>query len=137
VKALGEDYHRDPQIQFETVTATSKTVITERTTGFVIEIFALSDDAHDLARFARRKMIEIQGRYTWILSAEDVLVTKLNWFLRANRQKDLQDIRNVIGVQGDAIDWSYVEGWCDQHGSRELLEKIRAELRQSLQRLGQ
>ncbi len=82
-------------------------------------------------------MIKIQGRSTWILSAEDVLVTKLNWLLRANRQKDLQDIRNVIAVQGDAIDWSYVEGWCDQHGSRELLEKIRAELRQSLQRLGQ
>jgi hypothetical protein len=35
----------------------------------------------------------------------------------------------VIAVQGDAIDWPYVEAWCDQHGSRKLLEQIREELR--------
>lgn len=137
IEALGKDYQRDPQSRFETVTGTSKTVVTERTTGFIIEIFGLSDDPHDQARFARRRMIEIQGRSTWILTAEDVLVTKLNWLLRANRQKDLQDIRNVIAVQGDAINWPYVERWCDQHGSLELLNKIRADLHESLKRLGQ
>jgi uncharacterized protein YprB with RNaseH-like and TPR domain len=46
-----------------------------------------------------------------------------------NRAKDLMDVQNVISVQGDALDWPYIERWCDEHGSRPLLEKIRAELR--------
>ncbi len=128
--ALGNDFQRDPQLQFETVTGTTKTVFKERETGFIIEIFRLSNDPHDQTRFARRRKMEVFGRPTWILSAEDVLVTKLNWLHRVNRTKDLLDVRNVIAVQGNAIDWPYVEGWCDQHGSRPLLEKIRAELRE-------
>ena len=26
----------------------------------------------------------------------------------------------MITVQGDRIDWDYVHGWCDQHGTRAL-----------------
>ncbi len=57
-------------------------------------------------------------------------MTKLRWLLLQNRPKDRIDIESVIAVQGDAIDWPYVEAWCDQHGSRNLLEQIREELRQ-------
>jgi hypothetical protein len=71
----------------------------------------------------------VLDRETWILTVEDVLVTKLNWLRLANRTKDMLDIRSVIAVQDDAIDWPYVERWCDQHGTRPLLEKIRDELR--------
>jgi hypothetical protein len=36
-------------------------------------------------------------------------VTKLRWLLLQNRPKDRIDIESVIAVQGDAIDWPYVE----------------------------
>jgi hypothetical protein len=32
---------------------------------------------------------------------------------------------NVIATQREKIDWTYVYRWCDQHGTRELLEEIR------------
>jgi hypothetical protein len=127
--ALGPNFVRDPQIQFETVTGTKKILVTEVESGFEIEFFELSNDSHDQARFARRRRIGVVGRRAWILTPEDVLVTKLNWLNRMNRAKDLMDVQNVISVQGDALDWPYIERWCDEHGSRPLLEKIRAELR--------
>ncbi len=71
----------------------------------------------------------VLGRKAWILTPEDVLVTKLNWLHRAGRTMDRMDVENVISVQGDAIDWTYVEHWCDVHGSRPLLDSIRDELR--------
>jgi hypothetical protein len=132
-ETLSADFVRDPQVQFETVTATTKTVFTDRETGFILELFQLSDDPHDQERFARRREIIVQGRPTWVLSKEDVLVTKLNWLLRANRTKDLLDVRNVMGVQGDSIEWPYVEKWCDRHGTRELLDRLRSEMKQGLQ----
>ncbi len=63
------------------------------------------------------------------ITAEDVLVSKLNGLNLAHRTNDLSDVRSVMAVQGDAIDWPYVEGWCDRHGSRPLLEKLREEVR--------
>ena len=51
-------------------------------------------------------------------TAEDVIVTKLHWALLANRSKDRDDVRGVIAVQADRIDWDYVHRWCEQHGTR-------------------
>lgn len=124
----------DPQIGFETVTTTRKILLRATDEDFIVELFGLSDDAHDQARFQRRVCVDWLGQPTWIASLEDAVVTKLRWAHLAGREKDYVDVRNVIAVQGDAIDWPYVEGWCDQHGSRELLEKIRKELRESLKR---
>jgi hypothetical protein len=126
--ALGPQFFRDPQIQFETVTGTKKHLVREPQSGFEIEFFELSDDPHDQQRFARRRKLSVLDHEAWVLTAEDVLVTKLNWLHRINRGKDLLDIENVISVQADNLDWPYIESWCDAHGSRPLLEKIRAEL---------
>lgn len=126
--ALGPAFVRDPQIQFETVTGTRKHLVSETESGFEIEFFELSDDPHDQQRFGRRRKLAVLGHEAWVLTPEDVLVTKLNWLHRANRGKDLLDVENVISVQGALLDWPYIESWCDAHGSRALLEKIRAEL---------
>ena len=130
IRSLGPQFERELQTQFETVTGTQKTLLRERESGFEIELFDLSNDRHDQERFARRRKLPMFDRETWVLAVEDVLVTKLRWLHLANRAKDLGDIQNVIAVSGDIVDWPYVERWCDQHGSRPQLEKIREELRQ-------
>ena len=119
----------DPQYGFESVTATKKIMLRAISEVFMVELFGLSDDPHDQQRFQRRKLVDWAGRPAWIASAEDSLITKLRWAQSAGREKDIVDARNVIAVSGAAIDWPYVERWCEQHGSRPLLEKIRDELR--------
>jgi len=37
----------------------------------------------------------------------------------------IDGVRGVIGVQGDKLDWPYIEAWCEKHGARGLLEAIR------------
>jgi len=49
----------------------------------------------------------------------------LIWVQRARRLKDTDDVRNVVGVQQNNIDWDYVNRWSGQHGTRELLDSIR------------
>jgi len=129
LELLGPQLDCDRQLRFESVTGTRKIELQDRETAFTVELFWHSDDAHDQERFARRQKFAIFGRETWALSREDVLVTKLRWLLIANRPKDRIDIKSVISVQGDAIDWPYVESWCDRHGTRNLLEQIREEIR--------
>ncbi len=120
----------DPQFGFESVTATKKLILRAQAgEGFIVELFGLSDDPHDQLRFSRRQRVDWLGRPTWIATAEDAVVTKLRWAHNLGREKDITDVRTVIAIKGESLDWPYIEHWCDQFGSRPLLEKIRQELR--------
>lgn len=123
-----ETLRLDPQFGFESVTATQKLVLrADAGEGFIVELFGLSDDAHDRERFERRTCVDWLGRPTWIATAEDSLITKLRWSHAIAREKDVADARNIIASRGDALDWPYVEQWCDRHSSRELLDRLRRE----------
>jgi hypothetical protein len=60
------------------------------------------------------------------LTPEDVIVTKLRWAFPGNRSKDRDDARDVIAVQGAKLGWDYVYRWCDHHGTKALLDEVRA-----------
>ena len=122
---LGPRFRLDPQTSFEMVTVTTRYVVQVVDAPFLIELFLLGKDAYDLERFSRRRRVAMLGRETFVPSVEDVIVTKLRWSQQGSRPKDIEDVRGVIAVRGDRIQWAYVESWCDRHGTRELLEKTR------------
>jgi hypothetical protein len=125
---LGPSFRLDPQMSFETVTATTRFVLHVADNPFTIELFLLSDDQHDQQRFARRRRERVGNRDAFVPSVEDVVITKLRWSHGGGRRKDLEDVENVVAVQGDRIDWDYVTGWCDRHGTRELLDQVQQSL---------
>lgn len=118
---LGEDFLLEPQLSFETNTGTFRQVLRHKQKSFKVELFLLSQDPHDQARFSRRRAVQLFERQVWLPSPEDVIVTKLRWA----RGKDKDDARDVMAVQQDKLDWPYVEEWCRRHGTLPLMEEIR------------
>lgn len=128
---LGDSYELDPQGTFEMVTGTLRYHLRVPALAFEIELFVLSDDPHDRERFSRRRPFESRqlGVRAVIPAPEDVIVTKLRWYAIAKRGKDIDDVRDVIAVQGDdALDWDYIHRWTAEHGTRQLLDTIRASI---------
>lgn len=126
-RELGDAFEIDPQVMFEGVTGTRRHMVSVAGLPFSIELFYLSDDDHDRARF-RRKVIVHDATLQCdvaIPSAEDVIITKLRWVLYAGRGKDRDDVRDIAAVQGDQLDWDYIYEWSDRHATRELLDGIR------------
>ena len=120
-RTLGSEFEAEPQMSFETNTGTQRQEFRVAGTLFKVEVFRLSNDPHDRERFQRRLSVMVEGRQVFFPTAEDVIIWKLRWA----RAKDREDVRAVMGVQGDRLDWSYIEGWCERHGTRALLEQIR------------
>jgi predicted nucleotidyltransferase len=115
----------DSQPSFETNTGTMRDIVMHPESGFTVELFYLSDDPYDQERFQRRRSINYDGVPTSILTAEDVVVTKLRWA----RSKDLDDVRDVIAMQGDAaLHWPYIHRWTAIHASQSKLDRVRASL---------
>ncbi len=125
---LGPAFRLDPQMSFETVTGTTRYILEATQSPFQVELFLLSDDPHDRERFARRRQVRALDREVWMPTPEDVIVSKLRWAFLAGRAKDEADVRNVIAVQGERIDWDYVNRWCEHQGTRPLLERIRSSI---------
>jgi hypothetical protein len=123
-RALPSNLELDPQVSFETITGSRRYILKLTGSDFRIELFILGDDAHHRERFARRRrqpMSEL-GCDAWVARAEDMIIQKLRWF----RDKDRDDLRSMIAVQAEALDWPYIESWADSHGTRGRLEEIRS-----------
>ena len=57
LKHLGPEFQLEPQRSFETVTGTRRYKFSVAGTAFVVELFALSREAHDQSRFSRRRRV--------------------------------------------------------------------------------
>jgi hypothetical protein len=123
---LDARFRLQPQMAFESVTGTARHIIDVQGTQFKIEIFRLSGDAHDQARFGRRIQYPWAGRMVWVPTPEDVIVVKLRWLAGLRRSKDFEDSLQVATIRRDSLDWGYLEHWCNEHGTREILEELRA-----------
>ncbi len=126
VKRLAGKVQFEPQVQFDTLTW-GKRLVGESTgtPPFKVELFELFDDPFVLAQFNRkRRMSSAQlQRETWLPTPEDVVVQKLRW----GRNKDLDDARDVLAVQGpESLDMAYIEHWCAQHGTLPRLHEALA-----------
>jgi hypothetical protein len=125
IDRLGSSFQLERQMSFELVAATTRWFVLLAGTSFSFDLFLLSDDPHDRERFRRRRRVQILGRQAAIPTVEDMIVTKLRWSRQGQRPKDLDDVRNMIAVQGERIDWDYVTAWCTQHGTQEILDNLR------------
>jgi len=125
---LPDGIEMEDQMSFEMVTSTRRELLRVKQSLFQIELFRLSDDPHDQARFERRRKLEIfPGVEVFLPTAEDVIVQKLRWNLGAKRQKDFTDVVAVLQVQSQVLDWPYIEKWCAEHGTLEVLAQAKAE----------
>lgn len=124
---LPSNLERELQSSFEMVTSTRKELIKVKDSPFEIELFHLSNDAHDSTRFERRQNVEIMpGVNAYLPTAEDVIVQKLRWCHGAKRAKDFADVVAVLQVQDPrSLDWSYIEDWCSQHQTLDLLAEAK------------
>jgi hypothetical protein len=60
----------------------------------------------------------------WLVTAEDLLLSKLVWAAESHSEMQLQDVRNLIRSVGD-LDWTYIERWADELTVGELLREVR------------
>ena len=96
--------------------------------------YGSADDAESaaLARNRSRSGSELSGELASTTMARDTAsqvaeaVRELNDLTEDGAYfAGLDDVRDVIAVQGDRIDWDYVCRWADIHGTRQTLDEIR------------
>jgi len=58
--------------------------------------------------FGRRRSIEVQGQRLWIVSPEDLILSKLYWSRESLSEMQLGDVRNILEAL-PSVDRAYME----------------------------
>lgn len=69
-------------------------------------------DAHDEQVFERKRRRRMDGRYYWLVSAEDFILQKL----KVGRPRDFEDALSVLERSDKSLDRRYLQRWADKIG---------------------
>jgi hypothetical protein len=74
-----------------------------------------------LNEFNRRQRIKIQDFETWIVSKEDLILSKLFWAKDSRSELQLRDVKNLVST---GCDRAYIERWTEELGLANLWKEI-------------
>jgi predicted nucleotidyltransferase len=70
--------------------------------------------------FERRKEVEIEGIKVWIVSKEDLIISKLYWARDSHSEFQLRDVKNLLA---SGYDGEYLEHWTRKLNLHDLLNE--------------
>ena len=90
-----------------------------------VDFIVRKDAEYRIQEFDRRRIVEVDGHPIWIVSAEDLVLSKLAWAKDSRSELQLRDVGSIIASQ-PALDWEYMEKWPPSLGVTDLLHEVRA-----------
>jgi hypothetical protein len=74
-----------------------------------------NQDEFEVAKFARRRLETIERRgQLYLITPEDLVLSKLRWRQRSQSEKQWRDILGIIKVQSAILDLDYLQEWAGQ-----------------------
>ena len=77
-------------------------------TLFKIDFIVRKKTQYDHVGFARRQRFQIDAVPTWVISKEDLVVSKLHWAKDSLSDLQLRDVKNLLAT---GCDMDYVKKW--------------------------
>jgi len=84
------------------------------------------DDNYRQLEFGRRRRFTIEGVPVWVVSPEDLILSKLHWSKEAESELQREDARVMMQTIQD-LDWIYLEKWAENLGVKTLLSEMKAQ----------
>lgn len=104
----GNFYVHRPSVEEEIRRRGIFNVIDHRS-GYKIDFVVKKNTEYRKEEFKRRRESEIFGFKTWLVSPEDLILSKLIWIQELQSEKQIEDIRNLL--ENPSLDDGYIKHW--------------------------
>ena len=125
VATLGEEFTGDADTIRSAIAHRSMFNVIHYEALTKIDFVVLKDVPYRIEEFERRRIVEVDGHPLWIVSPEDLVLSKLVWAKDSRSELHLRDVRSIITCQ-PALDWTYIERWAASLTVTALLREVRA-----------
>jgi hypothetical protein len=96
--------------------------------GLKADLIFLKQRPFDQIEFSRRQKIKALGALVWAASAEDIILSKLEWSRLGDSERQYRDAFAVAAMQLDSIDRNYLQRWAVELEVDGLLNRLFKEL---------
>jgi hypothetical protein len=121
VSLFAADYYVDRLAVVNAIAERSMFNLIHTTTIIKVDCIVLKSDDYRQEEFARRKEIGLGDFQTWIVSREDLILSKLHWAKDSKSEMQLRDVRNLLGSELDEV---YLLSRAEGLGVDELLREV-------------
>lgn len=126
VKAVKKEFFVDEEEINKALKKKRMFQILQKGTAFKIDFYPLKDDPFNQKAFSRRRKKKILGKNMFIITAEDLIITKLNLYKTAHySEKQLQDVKGIYKLQKEKLDFKYLKKWLAHFSTWKIFEEIK------------
>ena len=121
LELFGEEYYVDRRAVANAIARRSVFNLIHNETIIKLDCIVLKDDDYRQEEFARRQRITLGGFQTWIVSREDLILSKLYWARASRSELQLRDVKNLLA---SSCDMSYLHSRAELLGVTGLLSEV-------------
>lgn len=121
VKLFSPDYYVSPEAVASSIAQQSLFNLIHNESVIKVDCIIRKQNEYRLTEFSRRQRIKIQDFETWIVSKEDLVLSKLFWARDSHSELQLRDVKNLIAT---GCDHAYIERWTAELGLANLWKDI-------------
>lgn len=80
-------------------------------TGWKVDLIIRKSRPFSRVEFDRRAAVDLQGLRLFIASAEDVILSKLEWAKLGQSPRQIDDVAGILRIRSDELDRAYIAHW--------------------------
>lgn len=126
-RSLEDKYYIDSGMIKEAIASSGQFNLIHLDTGFKIDFWVLKNDEFSQSQFSRRIPAEIFTQKVFIISPEDLILTKLSWFKESDIQKHFFDAVGIYRLQKDILDTDYLYKYAKELQLDEIFKQLEKE----------
>lgn len=124
VKSLGDDYYVSPNAARDAFKNNSVFNVIDIQNSWKADFIIRKDRPFSREEFQRRRKANIMGLAVWVVSPEDIILSKLEWAKNSESNQQFQDALGVATVQYDRLDRDYLHKWAKELQVESSLERL-------------
>jgi hypothetical protein len=105
------DWYYDLQDALEACKRRSMFNILDMADGWKVDIIFTKPETYHRVAFERRAPAEIDQVPLYAASAEDVVISKLDWAKMGSSSRQIEDVAGILEEKKDSLDFAYIEKW--------------------------
>jgi hypothetical protein len=99
--------------------------VIDTASAFKLDLIVRKDRPFSREEISRRQRGELAGTTVALATAEDTILSKLEWARKAGgSERQLADACGIVEVRGADLDRSYIERWANDLGVLDLWEQV-------------
>jgi hypothetical protein len=123
-RMLGEGYHADAEEIVEAFRSRRPCNILHLGSVAKIDLIPRKEGEYRRTEFERRRRVVFAGIELWIVTREDLILSKLDWARETRSELQLRDVSLLL--EG-GVDRAYLDKWAEMLGVGRLLREVPGE----------